>query len=82
MIKATCYPIPRTVKTLGESNYGKLGVVTKAFHPYNKEREGQVFLTGAFSIMFLWDGGIHKKDDNLYEVRWLEPGEKVVLEQE
>jgi hypothetical protein len=82
MIKSTYTATSRTPKTLKQSAHGKLGIVTKAFDHSNKNREGQVFLTGAFSIMFLWDGGIHDKKDELYEVRWLEPVEKVVLEQE
>jgi hypothetical protein len=82
MIKSTYTAASRIVPTLTQAAFGKLGVVTKALDGWNKQREGQVFLTGAFSLMFLWDGGIQEKSDESYEVKWLEPGEKVTLEQE
>jgi hypothetical protein len=82
MIKSTFTTVSRTVPTLKQAGFGKLGVVTKALNHSTKYREGQVFLTGAFSLMFLWDGGIQEKSDESYEVKWLEPGEKVTLEQE
>ncbi len=68
-------------KSLKDANYGKLGIVTGVKQPDDVKRIGQVFVTGAYSMIFLWDGGIQDKNTDRYEVRWLEPGEQVVLTQ-